>query len=118
MVGTFVWAPLVIWGLDQATAAPRGLVATGTRAALGLIGGILAGLASGYVLDGAWMSRWRIVCALLAALQYARVTRISSSGGFDAVSTFLPGLIAGVAAFVAFPVGRRWSNGTTNARVA
>ena len=57
MVGTFVWAPIVIWGLDQATAAPRGFVATGTRASLGLIGGILAGLASGYVLDSAWVSR-------------------------------------------------------------
>jgi sugar phosphate permease len=118
IIGSFLWSPVLIWTLDQATAAPRGVIATGSRAALGVIGGVLAGLASGYLLDTAWRSRWQIACAVLVAMQYTRATRIGPSAVFDALVTFLPGLLAGVAAFLAFPLGRRWNKGTTSAPVA
>src|ERR1700730_683772 len=77
MIGSFLWLSIVAMGVDQALAAPRGFVATGIRAALGVIGGALAGLASGYLLDTIWWSRWRIACGVLVAWQYTKITRIS-----------------------------------------
>ena len=118
IIGGFLWSPVLIWTLDQAAAAPRGLIATGTRLGLGVTGGVLAGLASGYLLDTAWRARWRIACAVLVAMQYTRATRIGPSAMLDALLTFLPGLLAGMAAFLAFPLGRRWNKGTKSAPVA
>ena len=117
-IGTLLWLPIVAIGVDQSVAEPRGFAATGIRAALGVIGGVLAGLASGYLLDSTWWSRWRIACSVLVAWQYTRITRIGQLSEVDAVVTFLPGLLAGVAAFVAFPLGRRLLKRTANARVA
>ena len=108
MFAAFLWVPVVALGVDRSLAEPNGLVATGVRAGLGLIGGALAGLGSGYLIESAWSSRWRIVCGVLVGWQYVRITRISQLVSSDPIITFLPGVVAGLSAFIAFPFGRRW----------
>jgi hypothetical protein len=107
MISSILWLPIVAVGVDRSLAEPQGMMATGIRSALGLIGGALAGLATGYLLESAWMSRWRFVCGVLVGWQYGRITSISRSVSVDPIVTFMPGVIAGLAAFVAFPLGRR-----------
>jgi len=114
VVGSFLSFPIVAAGIDQSLAEPRGFIATGVRAALGAIGGAVAGLASGYLLDSLWVWRWRIACGVLVGWQYTRVTRIRQGSEFSAVVEFLPGMLAGLVAFVAFPLGRRWLRSAKN----
>ena len=114
MAGSVLWLPILAMGVGPSQAQPSGLVATGVRSALGLFGGALAGLATGYLLDSGWPSLWRIACGVLVGWQYVRITSIRQSGGLDPVVTFLPGVIAGLAAFAAFPLGRRWVGSATD----
>ncbi len=118
MVGSFLWLPIVAVGVDRSLAEPHGVVATGLRSALGLIGGALAGLATGYLLDSMWLSRWRIACGVLVGWQYVRITSISRSVGVDPIVALLPGVIAGLAAFMTFPLGRRWVGRATDGPAA
>ena len=73
-IASLLWSPLALINVDEMVAEPRGALAMAVRVTLGVIGGSLAGLLFGYLLE----SRRRLVWCL--ALGRATLAPCSISG--------------------------------------
>jgi hypothetical protein len=112
-IASLLWSPLVLLSVDEVMTEPRGVLSMGVRVTLGVIGGGLAGLLFGYVLESRRRLVWCLALGAYTAWLFTRTTRIHPGpSNFGSMLNLWPGIAAGLAAISTFSLGQRWQGGS------
>ena len=112
-IASLLWSPLALINVDEMVAEPRGALAMAVRVTLGVIGGSLAGLLFGYLLESRRRLVWCLALGAYTAWLFTGTTRIHAGpSDFGSMLNLWPGIVAGLAAVSTFQLGQRWQGGS------